>query len=89
VVDYQREGELTMRTDEQVWADIVNECRIVNSGVRSGVIIRKDAELKRLWGAIDWAQRNMRYRLLDNCTDRSIANFLDELVHEAKGEPGR
>jgi len=37
-----------LRTDDQVWADIVAECRIVNSGQRSGVIIRKDAELTQL-----------------------------------------
>ena len=77
-----------MRTDEQVWADIVNECRIVNSGPRSGVIIRKDAEIKRLWETVDWVQRNMRYRLLENCTDRTIAEFSDEFVRRAKGEKG-
>ena len=44
-----------MRTDDQVWADIVTECRIVNSGQRSGVIIRKDAELTRLRAIVDLA----------------------------------
>ena len=77
-----------MRTDEQVWADIVNECRIVNSGARSGVIIRKDAELKRLQKAFEDVGAQCAESLALNVRLENENEGLNRMLRESQAGQG-